>query len=152
MTNKKQSKITAESIKMRTTVSLNDEGVITGTLECASFENPVEFTGFIRMIELMELTFDAKGYPENQLLPRAFGRSKRRLARDNINLAAQLKEITKEQTQLKPGTKKSTFEILVRYRRKAEWQGHIHWIEKNNTKQFLSIVELSRLINNALSR
>ena len=120
-------------------------------MECACFEGPVTFTGFIRMIELMELTFNAKGYPENQLLPRSFRKQKRRLGKDNINLTAQIKEKSEKQTQAKPGAKKCTFEILVRYRRKAEWQGQIHWVEKNNTKQFLSIVELGRLITNALS-
>jgi len=47
--------------------------------------------------------------------------------------------------------KACNFDISVRYRHNAEWQGSIYWAEKDVTKQFSSIVELIKLMDNALA-
>jgi len=109
------------------------------------------------MIEMMETTFDTKGFPEKHLLPRTFGRAKLRLRKHEVDLPAVVKErsTVKESTetpeQQHVHAKTCTFEISVRFRHNAEWQGSIKWLEKEKARRFSSIIELVRQINEALS-
>jgi len=144
-------------MKMTAKIKKIDDGSIHGELTCKFFEEPFTFTNLMNMIEMMETTFDTKGYPERQFLPRAFGNANRRLRKDEIDLPAFVKEqnITREETaapvhQDSDG-KVCTFDILVRFRNNAEWQGSVHWLEVDTTKRFSSIVELIRSIDSALS-
>jgi len=45
---------------------------------------------------------------------------------------------------------KCTFEITVRYRQNATWQGQIHWIDKNRKQSFRSVLEMLKLMDEAL--
>ena len=45
---------------------------------------------------------------------------------------------------------KCTFEITVRYRQNATWQGQIHWIDKNRKQNFRSVLEMLKLMDEAL--
>jgi len=139
------------SVKMLAEITSSNNGEIHGELDCMYFEEPFKFTSLIRMIEMMETTFDAKGFPEKQLLPRTFRKAKERLRKHELDINAHIKEQTTTQAQPNPDGKKCTFEILVRFRHNAEWQGSIKWIEKGATKQFSSIVDLVKLIDTALS-
>ena len=157
MVKDEQKHVTAASVKMCAVVTLNNDGTLHGQLESKFFDEPFVFTNLMSMIEMMETTFDTKGYPEKHLLPRSFGKSKRRIKKHELDLSALAKERTsfKEKAALasQEGTDSKTcaFEILVNFRHNAEWQGNIRWLEEDVTKQFSSVVELVKLIDNALS-
>ena len=148
--------VTAMDMKMLAVIRKTDDGNIYGELNCKFFDEPFTFTNLMNMIEMMETTFDTKGYPERQFLPREFGNSRRRLRRNEIDLSAHVKEQNIKDAAVvtvQEGTdgKVCTFEILVRYRHNAEWQGTVRWIEIDVVKRFSSIVELVRNIDIALS-
>ena len=44
-----------------------------------------------------------------------------------------------------------TFEVKVRFRRNATWQGDILWAEKNQKQYFRSFLEMARLMDEAVS-
>ena len=142
-------------------ITQGDDGSIYGKLNCMYFEEPFVFTGLMRMIEMMDVAFDVKGFPEKELLPRTFGKEKQRLRKNELDLSDYAKELTLKKgsadsignTNIKtqyPDGKTCNFEISVRTRHNAEWQGSVRWIEKDVTKKFSSIVELLRQIDNAL--
>jgi len=149
--------VTAMSVKMHAVINQNSDGTLHGELSSKYYEEPFTFTNLMSMIEMMETTFDTKGFPEKHLLPRTFGKAKRRLRKHELDLPAVAKERstvkeTAESTEQQQTTEKTcTFEISVRFRHNAEWQGSIIWIEKERTKRFSSIIELFRQINEALS-
>ena len=149
--------VTAMDMKMVAKIKKADDGSIHGELTCKYFEEPFTFTNLMKMIEMMETTFDTKGYPERQFLPRAFGNTNRRLRKNEIDLPAFVKEqnFTGEaaaaKIQQSTDGKVCTFEILVRFRNNAEWQGSVHWLEIDSIKRFSSIVELVKSIDSALS-
>jgi len=180
--------VTAMSVKMLAIVKKTGDGNILGELNCKYFEEPLAFSSFMNMIEIMETTFDAKGFPEKHMLPRTFGNGKQRIRKHEADLHTLLKDDTHikerniqttdtqkeasapvdndaitsgdatDQTVQKPEAldlkqiaKSCTFEILVRFRHNAEWQGSIKWLERDVTKQFSSIVELIKLLDNALA-
>jgi hypothetical protein len=148
-------------------IKQNDDGTLIGKLCCRYFDEPFIFTDIIDMIEMMEIMFDTKGFPERQLLPRAFGKSKKRVKKNGLDLSKAAKERSARQRDgssvfsvvaLDNKTdgpspyfaKNCNFELSVRFRHKAEWQGSLLWKEKGVTSSFASIVELMRLINEAL--
>jgi len=188
------------SMKMHAVVKLNN-GNLQGELNCKYFEEPFKFSSFMSMIDMMETTFDAKGFPEKHMLPRTFGDSKPRIRKHEMDLNTLVKEYSLKHesgsagessigavgigsggaasdgagavgatsdgsgavgatsdgsgavgaTSQTSAEKTCTFDILVKFRHNAEWQGSIHWIEKDVTKQFSSIVELIKLMDNALA-
>ncbi|MCL2249915.1 MAG: hypothetical protein FWC13_11665 [Oscillospiraceae bacterium] len=142
--------VTARSVKMIATIISYTDGHIQGELDCRHFEEPFTFTSLMRMIEVMESTFDTKGQPEKHLLPRSFCKSKPRLKRHELDINECIKELRVDIGDSKANEKKASFEILVQFRYNAEWQGQIHWIERDTAKNFESIVELVKLIDNAL--
>jgi len=149
--------VTATSVKIQAVVKQNN-GNIQGELSCIYFEEPFKFLSLMDMIEIMETTFDAKGFPEKHMLPRTFGEPKPRIRKHEMDLQAHVKEKSEKQENIKPeaeetqiSDKTCTFDISVRFRHNAEWQGNIHWLEKNVTKQFSGIVEFIKLIDTALA-
>lgn len=54
------------------------------------------------------------------------------------------------------GTAKSqvrpTFVVSVQYRRNATWQGTVRWVEREETRAFHSMLELMRLMDEAISQ
>jgi len=149
--NNLQKPVTARSVKMIAVITQNKTGAIHGKLDCDFFEEPFIFTSIVRMIGMMETTFDTKGFPEKQLLPRTYGKAKKRLSKNRLDLQAHIKKNSAVITQPDTGGNKCAFEIIVGFRHNAEWQGRVQWIEKNITKEFSSVVELTRLIDMALS-
>jgi len=160
----KDTHVTATSVKMHSEVKINN-GNLQGELTCKSLEEPFKFTSLMSMIEMMETTFDAKGFPEKHMLPRTFGKAKPRIRKHEVDLEALVKEHSNKRettsgvsdpgessvTEPKNGADKTcNFDISVRFRHNAEWQGSIRWVEKDVTKQFSSIIELLKLIDNAL--
>jgi len=150
MTGVRNENVTAKSVKMIATIISYADGNIRGELDCRHFEEPFVFTSLVRMIGVMETTFDTKGYPEKHLLPRSFRKSKLRMKKHELDINQCIKELQTNISDSAIGEKKVTFEIVVQFRHNAEWQGEIHWVEKDTTKGFESIVELIKLIDDAL--
>jgi len=142
--------VTAMSVKMRADIISYGEGKLRGELHSRFFEEPFVFTSLVRMIEVMETTFDTKGFPEKVMLPRTFGKPKERLRKNELDLNAHVKDAAAPEAQPEPGGIKCTFDIHVRFRQHAEWQGQLHWVEKDTVKDFSSILDMLKLIDNAL--
>jgi len=49
------------------------------------------------------------------------------------------------------GSKKCTFEISVKFKQNATWQGQILWAEKNLKQNFRSVLEMLKLMDEALT-
>ena len=47
--------------------------------------------------------------------------------------------------------RKATFEVSVKYQQNSTWQGQILWAEKNMKQSFRSVLEMLRLMDEALA-
>ena len=56
-------------------------------------------------------------------------------------------QIVKDET----GGSKCTFEISVRFQQNSTWQGQILWAEKNLKQNFRSVLEMLKLMDEALA-
>jgi len=62
-----------------------------------------------------------------------------------------MKKERDEMTRREAGNTQCTFEIVVKFQQNATWQGHIHWAEKNQKQSFRSVLEMLKLMDEALA-
>ena len=51
----------------------------------------------------------------------------------------------------RPASSRCTFEISVKFQQNSTWQGQILWAEKNLKQSFRSVLEMLRLMDEALA-
>ena len=61
-----------------------------------------------------------------------------------------MSEIDRKESQRDAGNVKCTFQISVCFQRNSTWQGTILWMEKNETQNFRSMLEMLKLMDEAL--
>ena len=142
--------VTAASIQMRAVVITYGNDKIKGELYSRYLEAPYEFTSLVQMIEKMEEIFDAKGFPEKFMKPRSFGDGKQGTKKYDAERNDIMKDTLDSTLQIEPGGSKCTFEITVKFRQNATWQGQILWAEKNLKQNFRSVLEMLKLMDEAL--
>jgi len=139
--------VTAMSIQMKAEVSKPAEGEIKGVLFSKYLESPYVFVDFYQMIHKMEEIFDTNGFPQAFLSPRTFKGGKSGIKKINV----ERHDTMSQELNVENDAKKSTFEITVRFRQNATWQGQILWAEKNMKQNFRSVLEMLKLMDEALS-
>ena len=144
--------VTAQSMQMMAEVVLYESGHIKGVLHNKYLEAPFEFLSFVQMIERMEKVFDSMKFPQAFMKPRKF---------DNVNNKRATKKLKAERNDImqtavitdtheEAVSSKCTFEITVKSRQNATWQGQILWAEKNTKQSFRSVLEMLKLMDEAL--
>jgi len=128
-------------------VTKNEQGDIKGTLHSKYLEGPYEFVNMVGMIQKMEEIFDAVGFPQAFLSTRTFSNEKRVVKKRDVEGSVFLNR----DNQIVTDGNKCTFEISVRFRQNATWQGQIFWTEKNMRQNFRSVLEMLKLMDEALS-
>ena len=143
--------VTAASIVMMAEITYYGPGMIRGLLHSRYLETPYEFLSFVRMIDKMEEIFDEKKFPSAYLTPRTFSGAKRRVKRTEAGGSGIMKQAIQTASDEGARSSKCTFEITVRFRQNATWQGHILWTEKNQRQNFRSVLEMLKLMDEALT-
>ena len=119
-------------------------------------DNPIAFDGMTDFMMKLEELFDEWDFPQRGLAPRGFKKG----SRDDIGYSKKNHhdklpiEVISEtngvrNVQNKKG-KLGTFVIQVVYRQDATWQGHVIHQEKNEKIDFVSALELIKIMDRAL--
>ena len=144
--------ITAMSTRMRATIVPYSNGVIIGELHSRFLDEPYKFTSLIQMIRKMEDIFDIKKFPQSSVKLRSFGAykqgSEKREAERRYPMIDNNSDLIVPDEQ---ENSRCTFEIAVRFRQNASWQGEILWAEKNMRQNFRSVLEMLKLMDEALT-
>ena len=143
--------VTAASIQMRAEIVLYDNNRLRGLLYSQYLNAPFTFTSLLQMIDKMEEVYDVKGFPEAFMTPRTFGTSRHSIKKHGEIKEDKMKDSNNASVQLEPGHSKCTFEITVKFRQNATWQGQILWAEKNLKQNFRSVLEMLKLMDEALA-
>jgi len=143
--------VTAMSIKMLAVIVSFGHGRIRGELHNKYLDSPYVFFDLVRMIQKMEEVFDAKCFPEAFLSMRSFGLVGHNVKKMKSERNGEMKESNFQNNKSEPGGSKCTFEIAVRFRQNATWQGQIYWAEKNMKQNFRSVLEMLKLMDEAIS-
>ena len=148
--NSNEKVVTAMSVKMRAEVVSYGQGGLSGVLESQYLEAAYRFTDLFRMIKKMEEVFDSKGFPEKYLKTRTFRKQKDGSKANKSAVSNSAEDDTYTGGQHATSGTKCTFEITVSFRQNATWQGTILWVEKDKTQKFDCVLDILRLIDNAL--
>ena len=151
MESAKNALVTAASVQMCAEIVSYGNNVLKGALYSIYLSTPYEFVSLIQMIDKMEAIFDEQGFPEAFMTPRTFGIAKNKKKKHELDRSADMKDTMNSKIQFEPGGSKCTFEITVRFRQNATWQGQIVWAERNLKQNFRSVLEMLKLMDEAVS-
>lgn len=118
-------------------------GKISGKMYHCYDNKPWDFSSIIQLLELMELFFNKLSFPQASTKTRTFKKEK------EPAIVALEKVITAQEVMQQRG-KEGSFLIGMRYRQNSSWQGDIRWIEQDVEREFISELDLLKVINNAL--
>ena len=138
-------------MQMRVEILSHKNDCLRGVLHNLYLEAPYEFSCLVQMILKMEGIFDMKGFPEASMTPRVFVSPNNNGEKPKAGGNSLLDNTIDSKTPAEPGVAKYTFEIDVKFRRNATWQGQIIWVEKNLKQNFRSVLEMLKLIDEALN-
>jgi len=62
-----------------------------------------------------------------------------------------MNKVTKQTVKRDIGSAKCTFEVSIKFLKNATWQGQILWIEKDQEQIFRSVLEMLKLMDEALA-
>jgi len=142
--------VTAMSVKMRIEIISYGRGFYKGKLISQYLDEPYEFFTLVRMIEKMEEIFDDKKFPQAFLAPRSFNDKKGKSGKKTSKRTTPHDDGVDMTMYEGPGHGNCTFDVLVRFRQNASWQGVITWVEKDMKQNFRSELEMLRLMDEAL--
>ena len=143
--------VTAVSIQMRAEIFSCSCGDFRGILYNRFLEKPFVFDSLLSMIEKMESIFDTKGFPESFTTPRMFNTSGHSRNIYELDRDADMMDTMNSIIRPENGGSKCTFEIAVKFRQNSTWQGQILWAEKNLKRNFRSVLEMLKLMDEALT-
>ena len=115
-------------------------------------EQPEKFENLVQLLRCLETFYNQISFPEEAEVLRKFVKQKQdeqRRSRDAKNID-RVKDRKESECLLKEKGECATFFVYVQYRQKATWQGKITWEEKGKTLEFNSVLELIKLVDNAL--
>lgn len=129
-----------------TVVCIQSREPLQGELYHRFSREPTVFYSEYELVDAIDRLCDEIGYPNREMNFRSFRLqhpSPRRNCREaeRVMSVSELSEKSGEQ---------GTFMVHVQFRQNATWQGQVTWVEKKQTQQFRSALELLKLIDSAL--
>lgn len=127
-------------------VLVHSRDPFTGEIFHCYSEEPIKiYSGYQIFVEIDRLC-DEIGYPFRDVSMRSFHK-RAETPRKNYREANRVMRFS--QLTEKNGDQ-GTFMVHVQYRQNATWQGQVTWMEKKETQNFRSALELMKLIDSAL--
>jgi hypothetical protein len=103
------------------------------------FDKNISFADCFAMLKAMDQLYDTLSFPQKTFAPRTF----RVAEREKSDVKEMEFDMTNEESH-------TTFVVQVKFRQNATWQGSIHWVEKNQTRNFRSTLEMIKLIDDSM--
>lgn len=121
------------------------EGELSGRMYHCYSETAWEFSNIVRLVEYAETLFDHIKFPQASTQTRTFRE------RTGIKMENWEHVTTTEYIKRQRGIRE-TFLLQVQYRQNTTWQGKVEWIEGQKSWEFLSVLELFKIITNVTER
>lgn len=109
---------------------------------------PVEFSG-LELIYKMEAFFDQIGHPFAGTNERGFHTTKR-MQQPPVYPKEKMVRVMKNEELLERHGDLATFVVQVKHRQNSTWQGRVQWMERGESVNFRSALELLKVIDGAL--
>lgn len=122
------------------------EGDMSGRLYGPVEEKNGNFSGWMELFGRMEESFDLISFPQKTFEPRTFSGKQKNAASETREREAKMETDFKNSER----GEKATFVVQVQFRQNATWQGTVDWMEEKKTRRFRSMLELVRLMDDAV--
>ena len=119
-----------------------------GTIWNQYEENGRPFENAMDLLQKMDDLLDELHFPERSNMPREFGKEQKRY-NDAPKIPGE-RVMHADCFEDKDG-KIATFIARIKFRQKSTWQGEILWLEKDERVEFISALEMTKLIDRAVS-
>ena len=145
-----QPQVTSTSVKAVIRIFSYEDQVLTGSITNAFLNRTLYFRDVVQMAAILESLYDSLSIPQSSVSYRCFREPKRRRNRQLHSMKAG--GIVQEETEKKigAGEEKASFLVHVQFRQNATWQGTITWVNKGETQHFRSVLEMIRLMTEAV--
>lgn len=127
-------------------VCIHSSNPFSGEIYHLYSEEPIKIRSSYQICVEIDKLCDEIGYPARNVNMRSF-REQAETPRKNYREANRVMSF--DNLTEKSGDQ-GTFMVHVQYRQNATWQGQITWMEKKETQNFRSALELLKLIDSAL--
>ena len=134
--------ITAMSTKVRISIDSFTNHVLSGKVFNAYFDTEFTFENEMELLKKLEGLFDTLSFPQRFQEYRHFGKI--------VHSQKPPMERKRKTMSDMQGGGKATFVVHVQFRRNATWQGTITWVNKGETQHFRSVLEMIRLMTEAV--
>ena len=145
-----RSLITSTSVRAIIKIYSYQDQVLKGSITNTHLNRTAYFCDVVEMASILEQIYDTLSFPQSAQAYRSF----RPAAKRRKKYAAQLKTggeiMSPISSELEKSQEKASFLVHVQFRQHATWQGNITWINKGVTQQFRSVLELIRLMTEAV--
>ena len=131
---------------LRLCIDSVDDHVLQGRVFSQRFLQPLKFSDLGNLVLYLEDVFDEQDFPQ------AFQRS-RTFAPYNSDMSIVAPDPSSGMTPAVVGAARgavATFDVLVISRRSSSWQGSVDWLDGSARQEFVSYLELLRMINERL--
>lgn len=119
------------------------EGELSGRLYHCYSKTAWKFSNIVRLVEYAEELFDHIEFPEAATQTRTF-------MKKNGEQKEKWKHVTSTEQIEKQRGIRDTFLLQVQYRQNTTWQGSVVWVEGHKTWEFLSVLELFKIITHVV--
>lgn len=119
---------------------------IRGRLYHGYAQQMLPFQGIEKALFLMDDLFDSMQFPFPGTENRSFLSKKKKIQK------RRMRKVMSDEELLRKHGDKGTFIIRVKSRQHSSWQGLVTWTEEQKTLPFRSVLELIKIIDEALSR
>lgn len=127
--------------------------ILAGSVTNDYYGKTMYFQDVLQMAAILESLFDSLAFPQTSMGYRSFkATSKRRSLQQNNFMKVGGIMQTSETHELEPAKQKekASFVVHVQFRQNATWQGTITWIDRGVTQHFRSVLEMIRLMTEAV--
>ncbi len=122
---------------------------LTGRLFNPYIRGPIRFSEMLGMVRALESMMDGFSFPESTFRCQSF--RKKGCGSRQKNIREVRRYMSDDIFQQKFG-EQATFVVQVQFRQNATWQGTIQWLEEKKSRKFRSLLEMIKLMDEALSR
>ena len=116
-----------------------------GRVYSVYFDAFIEFQGIFQLLQAMEALFDTLEMPQASYAKQAPSLKQRKTKNEGPKIERYAKR------EKLPQSEQATFTIHVVYRQYNTWQGTITWMKDNISCNFKSVLEMLKLMDDALN-
>lgn len=146
----KRSLITSTSARAVIRITSYQDQVLTGSISNAYLNRTVYFCDVVEMASILEQIYDTLSFPQPAQSYRSFRPAVKKRKKTAVQLKTGGEIMSPTSSDLEKSQEKASFLVHVQFRQHATWQGNITWINKGVTQQFRSVLELIRLMTEAV--